>query len=413
MTVKRMGLVVHHGRKEAREVAAAVHTWGALHNVQCTEIDVWDRDKPRHRETEEETAAGHPDLVVTLGGDGTFLRGARIAARAPPAVLGIDLGRVGFLTEVPAEDAVRALEAVDQGHAIIERRMTLALRASRPPRIPTRLEALLRYGRGPAMPPPDVRADETADDWGVVLDTVALNDVVLEKLARDRQVSLGVYLAGRLFASYSADGVIVATPTGSTAYSFAAGGPVLSPHMDAVVFTPVAPHMSFDRTVIAAPDEPVVLRVLPHSGAAALSIDGQLRGVLDPGDWIAAYASPYRLPLVRLAPVDFYQRLRHRFRLSDAPATDVDAQVERLLRPRGPVPADLAHLRLPPERARREDTAPAKRTATPDDEGDGGGGGDSTDGVDHTDGADHTDGLDHTDHTEHTDAGADGKSRDG
>ncbi|MEW2546972.1 NAD(+)/NADH kinase [Streptomyces sp. NPDC047002] len=357
MTVKRMGLVVHHGRREAAEVAAAVHTWGALHGVQCTEIDVWDRDRPRHGEKAEQAAAGHPDLVVTLGGDGTFLRGARIAAKGEAAVLGVDLGTVGFLTEVPAEDAVPALDAVDQGRAIVERRMTLALRASRPLRIPSRMEAFLRYGRAPALPPPDVREDAGGiDDWGVALDTMALNDIVLEKLARDRQVSIGVYLAGRLFASYSADGVIVATPTGSTAYSFAAGGPVLSPHMDAVVFTPVAPHMSFDRTVVAAPDEPVALRVLPHSGAAALSIDGQLRGVLDPGDWIAVYAGRYRLPLIRLAPVDFYQRLRHRFRIEDAPATDVDARVAPLARPPGPVPDDLAHLRLPPESARREGT---------------------------------------------------------
>ncbi|WP_329459363.1 NAD(+)/NADH kinase [Streptomyces sp. NBC_01497] len=353
MTVKRMGLVVHHGRKEAMRVAAAVHTWGALHNVQCTEIDVWDQDKPRHGEKHDQSAAGNPDLVVTLGGDGTFLRGARIAAKGDGAVLGVDLGTVGFLTEVPAEDAVAALDAVDQGRAIVEHRMTLSLRASRPLRIPSRMEALLRYGRGPSLPPPEVREDTNGmDDWGVALDTMALNDIVVEKLARDRQVSLGVYLAGRLFASYSADGVIVSTPTGSTAYSFAAGGPVLSPRMDAVVFTPVAPHMSFDRTVIAAPDEPVALRVLPHSGAAALSIDGQLRGVLDPGDWIAVYASRYRLPLIRLAPTDFYQRLRHRFRLSDAPATDVDAQTDPLARPPGPVPPDLAHLRLPPERAR-------------------------------------------------------------
>src|SRR2546426_787123 len=154
--------------------------------------------------------------------------------------------------------------------------MTLTMRASRPLEIPSGIESLLRYGRGPALPPPAVRPESTeGDGWGVALDVAALNDVVLEKLARDHQVSLGVYMAGRLLASYSADAVIVATPTGSTAYSFAAGGPILSPHMDAVVFTPVAPHMTFNRTVVAAPNEPVALRVLPHSGQAAVSVDGR------------------------------------------------------------------------------------------------------------------------------------------
>ena len=162
----------------------------------------------------------------------------------------------------------------------------------------------------------------------------ALNDVVLEKLARDHQVALGVYLAGRLLASYSADAVIVATPTGSTAYSFAAGGPILSPNIEAVVFTPVAPHMTFNRTVVAAPDEPVALRVLPHSGQAAVSIDGQLRGVLDPGDWIGVYGSPRRLRLVRLAshrllrpaarPLPAHRRARDRARRRVRPVLAAD-----------------------------------------------------------------------------------------
>jgi NAD+ kinase len=294
-------------------------------------------------------AAGNPDLVVTLGGDGTFLRGARIAAKNDAAVLGVDLGRVGFLTEVPCSDVEKALEAVHHGGAIIDERMLLTMRASRPLEIPTDMEALLRYGRGPALPPPAVRQENIeGDGWGVALDVTALNDVVLEKLARDRQVSLGVYLAGRLLASYSADAVIAATPTGSTAYSFAAGGPILSPHMEAVVFTPVAPHMTFNRTVVAAPNEPVALRVLPHSGQAAVSVDGELRGVLDPGDWIGVYRATRRLRLVRLRPTNFYGRLRDRFRLTDAPATAADGESDPLFRPDSPVPADMAHLRLPP-----------------------------------------------------------------
>ncbi|MFD5033030.1 NAD(+)/NADH kinase [Streptomyces sp. NPDC058405] len=352
--VERIGVVVHQGRAAAVEAARTVHAWCEARGIPCKEIDVWKEHEPRHGGQEEASSAGNPDLVVTLGGDGTFLRGARIAATNDAAVLGVDLGRVGFLTEVPAEGVTKALDAVNEGRATVEERMTLTMRASRVLEIPSGMEALLHYGRGPTLPPPHVRPDTTeGEGWGVALDVTAINDIVLEKLARDRQASLGVYIAGRLLASYSADAVIVATPTGSTAYSFAAGGPVLSPHMDAVVFTPVAAHMTFNRTVVAAPDEPVALRVLHHSGQVAVSIDGQLRGVLDPGDWVGVYGARQRLRLVRLGPTDFYSRLRERFRLTDAPATAADGESSPLFRPDSPVPYDLAHLRLPPPPSRR------------------------------------------------------------
>jgi NAD+ kinase len=330
--------VVHQGRPLAVKTAETVREWARKHDIGCTDIDVWKDHEERRSGMEELKHAGNPDLVVTLGGDGTFLRGARIAAKNDAAVLGVDLGKVGFLTEVACSEVERALEAVHHGGATIEERMTLTMRASRPLEIPSGIEALLRTGHGPSLPPPTVRPEATeGDGWGVALDVTALNDVVLEKLA-----------AGRLLASYSADAVIVATPTGSTAYSFAAGGPILSPNTEAIVFTPVAPHMTFNRTVIAAPDEPVALRVLPHSGQAVVSIDGQLRGVLDPGDWIGVYGSARRLRMVRLRPTDFYGRLRDRFRLTDAPATALDGESEAFWRPTTPVPADLAHLRLPP-----------------------------------------------------------------
>jgi NAD+ kinase len=346
--ISRLGLVVHQGRPLAVQAADVVRAWCKVNDIGCTDIDVWKQHEDRRGGMDELHHAGNPDLVVTLGGDGTFLRGARIAAKNDAAVLGVDLGKVGFLTEVACSDVEAALEAVHRDEATIEQRMTLTMRASRALEIPSGIDALLRYGHGPALPPPAVRPETDADGWGVALDVTALNDVVLEKLARDHQVALGVYLSGRLLASYSADAVIVATPTGSTAYSFAAGGPILSPNTEAIVFTPVAPHMTFNRSVIAAPDEPIGLRVLPHSGQAAVSIDGQLRGVLDPGDWIGVYGSTRPLRLVRLRPTDFYGRLRDRFRLTDAPATGIDGEAEAVWVPSGAeVPADMAHLRLP------------------------------------------------------------------
>jgi NAD+ kinase len=348
MPISRLGLVVHEGRPAAVDGARTVREWCARRGIACVDIDVWGGSEHRRSGQAEMRAAGGPDLIVTLGGDGTFLRGARIAAKKDIQVLGVDLGRVGFLTEICVPEVERALDAVLAGEAGYEERMTLTMRASRTPELPSGMDALLRYGRGPALPPPQVRPETTeGDGWGVALDVTALNDIVLEKLARDRQVAVGVYIAGRLLASYSADGVVVATPTGSTAYSFAAGGPVLSPRMRALVFTPVAPHMTFNRSVVANADEPVALRILPHSGQAAISVDGQLRGVLDPGDWIGVFAAPRPLRLVRLRPADFYGRLRERMRLTDAPAAAADESAP-FFRPTSPVPADLAHLYLPP-----------------------------------------------------------------
>ncbi|MFF8772186.1 NAD(+)/NADH kinase [Kitasatospora sp. NPDC015120] len=346
MTVNRLGLVVHTGRPAAVEAAAVVRRWCEAHDVRCTEIDVW-RDGGRRSARAEDEAAGHPDLIVTLGGDGTFLRGARLAARNDALVLGIDLGRVGFLTEVPASAVRSALDAVHAGRLRIDSRMLLAVRASRPLEVPAGMEPWMRYGRGPLLPPPQVRTDYGVDDeWGIPLDVTALNDVVLEKLARDRQVSVGVYVSGRLLASYSADALLVATPTGSTAYSFAAGGPVVSPRAEALVFTPVAPHMAFNRSVVTAPNEPIGLKVLKRSGQAVVSIDGQARGVIDPGDWIGVYAAARRLRAVRLGPMDFYSRLRERMNLTDAPAAVAEGSPAPLWSTTTPPPEDLAHLAL-------------------------------------------------------------------
>ncbi|MFY1669725.1 NAD(+)/NADH kinase [Plantactinospora sp. WMMB334] len=331
MTGERIGLVVHEGRAAAVEAAATVRRWAADHSVEVSAIDVWDPSwghQHRRNAGDEAEAAGHPALVVTIGGDGTFLRGARIAAKDGVPVLGINVGRVGFLTEVEPTEIDTALDAFFSGRVQLDERLMLTLCASRPLEIPGGMEALLRYGRGPLLPPPPPlpRTAEPVDHPGVALDITALNDIVFEKLARDRQASLGVYLDETLFASYSADALVVASPTGSTAYNFAAGGPILSPRLSALVFTPVAPHMVFNRSLVMAADEAVTVRVLERSGQVAVSVDGQLRGVLDPGDWVTVLPARAPAHLVRLRPSRFYSRLRERFSLADAPAAVADSR---------------------------------------------------------------------------------------
>jgi NAD+ kinase len=342
--VERIGLVVHGGKEVALAAAREVRRWAAVRDVPCMDIDVWDDlDGHRLNAREEAARAGNPDLIVTVGGDGTFLRGVRVAGPIGALVLGVNVGRVGFLTEVTVQDLATALDSVHCGEMTVDARMTLTMRSSRPLEIPEGIEAMLRYGRGPMLPPPHVRPGMKSEaGWGVPLDVLALNDIVAEKLARDRQASLAVYVGGKLFASYSADALIVASSTGSTAYSFAAGGPIVSPHLDALVFTPVAAHMVFNRSVVLDCSQRIGILVLEHSGQVAVSVDGQLRGVLNPGDWISVYGAPKRSKLVRLSEPDFLGKVRDRFGLVDAAAALADGRPPAYA-PNEPMPADLAH----------------------------------------------------------------------
>jgi NAD+ kinase len=331
MTCRRIGLVVHQGRESAVAASAVVRRWASDREIDVRDVDVWHTDGQvgtRRNAHDEADSSGHPDLVVTIGGDGTFLRGARVAAVDGVPVLGVNSGRVGFLTEIEPAEIAESLTAFESGEAIIEERQVLTMLASRPLEIPADMQGVLCYGRGPLLPPPRPRPfNGIGPSTGIALDVTAVNDVVFEKLARDRQASLGVYINGDLFASYSADALIVGSPTGSTAYNFAAGGPVLSPRMRGLVFTPVAPHMVFNRSLVLSPEETIAVRVLDGSGQVAVSVDGQLRGVLDPGDWISVYAAEWLVRLVRLRPVNFYSRLRQRFGLTDAPAAIADSHL--------------------------------------------------------------------------------------
>jgi NAD+ kinase len=304
--LRRLGVVVHPERPGAQALGAELSRWAAARGVWLYALaseraclgsviaHATYRDDPGF-------AAGL-DLVVALGGDGTLLRAAGLCLEHEVPVLGVNLGRLGFLTEVEPRDLTTALDAVHEGRFSTERRMTLQVLA----RTAAPTEGGLR--------------DAAVAEGGELAAATALavNDVVLEKAARHRLAGVAVHINGRLFASYAADGIIVATPTGSTAYSFSAGGPVVSPLLDALTLTPIAPHMVFNRSLVLHPEQVLRLEVLPGSAGVDVSVDGNPVQRLLPGAVLEVRKGTHDARLVRLDHTDFFSRVRSKFQLADA-----------------------------------------------------------------------------------------------
>jgi NAD+ kinase len=287
---RRVGAVVHPGRPAALDLGKKLASWGAEHGVELRTL---------HQERGclgQEVPCVPPeqfpeglDLVVVLGGDGTLLRALGLVLEAEVPVLGVNLGRLGFLTEVEPNALWSALDAFWAGRYQVERRTTLAVRV--------------------------------LVDGHTIAEDVAVNDVVLEKGPRERLAGVAVYVGEGLFARYAADGIIVATPTGSTAYSFSAAGPIVSPRLEALLLTPIAPHMVFNRSLVLHPDEMVRLEVLAESPPVVESIDGRAARELPPGSLVEVCRGPHQALLVRVNPRDFYSLVRSKFRLADAGET--------------------------------------------------------------------------------------------
>jgi NAD+ kinase len=275
--VTKVGLVVHPGRPAAMDAAAELERWLADRASEVRRSDGADtEDSPSAR-----AFADGLDLVVSIGGDGTFLRAAHLASRAEVPVLGVKVGRMGFLTEVEPADALGVLERMLSGTARIEERL-----------------AVVAEPEGAAFEP----------QW-------ALNEVIVEKTARHRLIRLAVLVGDSYVTTFSADGVIVASPTGSTAYSFSAGGPIVSPAAPCIVVTPIAAHMVFDRSIVLAPAERVTLEVLGDE-TGLLSSDGRESLELPVGSRVRIGAAPRPARFVRRddAP-SFFELVRGKFGL--------------------------------------------------------------------------------------------------
>lgn len=288
-----VGLVVHGGRADARAAAAGAATALREAGVRVAGCagDGWQTGTPELAALAgavdvraPETFGDGLDVVVVLGGDGTLLRAAWLARDGGVPLLGVNLGRLGFLSEVEAADLSVALERVVAGDFAVEERMTLTVE--------------IRDAR-------DARVDT---GW-------ALNEASLERVVPQRLVVIEVRVGDTLFARVPADAMICATPTGSTAYAFSARGPILSPLLEAILLVPVAPHSLFDRTLVIDPRESLSLRPVAGQSASVVSLDGRKPLAVPPGGSVRVHRGAAPVRMVRLAPFDFYGRVRHKFGL--------------------------------------------------------------------------------------------------
>ena len=228
-----------------------------------------------------------PDVLITFGGDGTLLRGARLLHGREIPILGVNLGRVGFLTTATREKLGDALDAVISGRYVLERRLSL-------------------------------HATIISDEGGVRSEQVALNDVVVHKVGVARVVRVRVSIDGEDLGPYSSDGIVVASPTGSTAYSLSAGGPIVAPGVEAMIVTPVCAHTLAVRPVVVPPDSTICIEpVSPGADDLLVSYDGQLGTTLTIGDRVYVRRAQSSVLLIRLGSEGYFTRMRQKLNWGD------------------------------------------------------------------------------------------------
>ncbi|MEU9889466.1 NAD(+)/NADH kinase [Sphaerisporangium sp. NPDC051011] len=278
--VKTVGLVLHPQR-DSKEAIDTIVEWARARDVTVLGLpDEVGRIDCSARAVDAHTLVDRADLLVSLGGDGTMLRTMRLLTGHSTPVLGVNLGRLGFLAEIDVEDLPPALSAIDNHEFTVEPRM--AVRATLP--------------------------------GGIAV--TAFNDIALVRIPGDRLAAVSISVEGHPFVRYASDAVIVATSTGSTAYNFSAGGPIVSPLVEGFLVVPSAAHSTFNRALVLSADEHVVLDLLPTSGELAVEVDGAVQGRLTAGDRVTVGAVRAAGHVVRLGTTTFYERARRKLRVS-------------------------------------------------------------------------------------------------
>jgi len=284
--VRTVGLVLHPQRDSATAIDT-IFGWAGSHGASVLVLaDDIARIECAATPVDAETLAAKSDLLVSLGGDGTMLRSMRLVAGTATAVLGVNLGKLGYLAEIDVEDLPWALSAIDARQYTLEER--LAVRTTLP------------EGQ----------------------EVTAFNDIALVRVPGDGSAAVGVRILGVPFVRYAADAVIVSTPTGSTAYAYSAGGPIVSPRLEGVLVVPSSPHSSYNRALMLSIDETVSLDILERSGRLAVEVDGAVATYVAPGDRLDIDAVPGAARVIRLGHTTFSERARRKLRVSGSAEVD-------------------------------------------------------------------------------------------
>lgn len=278
--VHTVGLVLHP-RRDSTTAMTAILDWAEARKVTVLGLpDEVDRIACSAVAVDSKELVDRSALLVSLGGDGTMLRSMRLMAGRSTPVLGVNLGRLGFLAEVDVDELPGALSAIDNHHYTVEPRMAV--------------RTVLPDGRT----------------------VTAFNDIAFVREPGHGSAAVAISVQGHPFVRYAADALIVATSTGSTAYSFSAGGPIVSPTVEGFLVVPAAAHSSFNRALVLSAEEEIQLDILPSSGRLAVEVDGEVVGWVAPGDQVTLTAARAAAQVVRLGYTTFYERARRKLQVN-------------------------------------------------------------------------------------------------
>ncbi len=279
MQLDKIGVVVGPQKPDAIAVVCELVEWCAVRKIElCAPPEVAQQVRCTPMLMDAEELAESLDLLVVLGGDGTMLGASRLIGTRRIPVMGINFGYLGYLTEFTLQEMFSALEEVRAGNFLLEGRMLLDVSVER--------------------------------DGNTVALHRALNDAVINQAALAKMIELECYINGDFVNRFRADGMIIATPTGSTAYSLSAGGPIVFPSMSAILLTPICPHTLSNRPVVVPGEAKIELRFKKADDGAMLSIDGQRSVTLTPQDRVTLRRSEMTFEIVRPRQRNYFEVLR-------------------------------------------------------------------------------------------------------